>query len=312
MGNHRVLLLFICFGVVLHYVDGFYHKQSHDDSSEEDEDVLTHKLHKQHGANKEWARETGYDDEDEKWTGRWMPSRSDDPTPPPKVLHKTGKFKDHNVPADPDHLIGMGVQSKQCDDGKTNLRVDWNWSPVNYTCYDEKIVPNYLTRPLIYCEHIPSSYVPVHKCMTEIIEYDDDIPIYGSHRPVWPVYGEYKFIPKQRWIHSLEHGAIVMLYHPCANPMEVKRLKKILSSCLRRHIITPYTSLNEDRPLALLSWGCRLTMSVVNPTLVKHFIKSRALRGPEPIAKHGAFSEFLKHVAKTITDEEDTTICPEM
>ena len=26
----------------------------------------------------------------------------------------------------------------------------------------------------------------------------------GPHRPLWPVYGEYLYLPPQRWIHSLE------------------------------------------------------------------------------------------------------------
>lgn len=38
-----------------------------------------------------------------------------------------------------------------------------------------------------------------------------------------------------------------MLYHPCANPLEVKRLKSLIKGCLRRHIITPYNLLEEDR-----------------------------------------------------------------
>lgn len=26
----------------------------------------------------------------------------------------------------------------------------------------------------------------------------------GTHRPLWPRYGEYKFVPRQRWVHNLE------------------------------------------------------------------------------------------------------------
>lgn len=69
----------------------------------------------------------------------------------------------------------------------------------------------------------------------------------GTHRPLWPKYGEYGFVPKQRWLHSLEHGAIVMLYHPCANKNEVQLLRKIVKGCLYRHIITPYNLLPQER-----------------------------------------------------------------
>ena len=44
-----------------------------------------------------------------------------------------------------------------------------------------------------------------------------------------------------------QHGGVVMLYHPCANQLEVQKLKELVKGCLRRHIITPYNLLNEDR-----------------------------------------------------------------
>lgn len=69
----------------------------------------------------------------------------------------------------------------------------------------------------------------------------------GTHRPLWGVFGEYKFLPKQRWLHNLEHGAIVMLYHPCADRNEVNLLKKIVKNCLYKHIITPYNLLEPNR-----------------------------------------------------------------
>jgi len=30
----------------------------------------------------------------------------------------------------------------------------------------------------------------------------------GPHRPLWPVYGEYLYLPPQRWVHSLEVGYV--------------------------------------------------------------------------------------------------------
>jgi len=102
----------------------------------------------------------------------------------------------------------------------------------------------------------------------------------GSHRPAWARYGEYKFLPKQRWLHNLEvciipvttsynliilciellnnimhnvfififqHGSVVMLYHPCAHPVLVQRMRAVLKSCLFRHIISPYNLVPEDR-----------------------------------------------------------------
>lgn len=45
---------------------------------------------------------------------------------------------------------------------------------------------------------------PQHYCMTQRLDYDEWIPTFGDHRPLWPVYGEYRYLPVQRWLHSLE------------------------------------------------------------------------------------------------------------
>ena len=72
-----------------------------------------------------------------------------------------------------------------------------------------------------------------------------------------------------------QHGAIVMLYHPCADPAQVDMLRGIVTHCLRKHIITPYKQLPKQTPFALLSWGCKLTMSTVISSVARNFIKVR-------------------------------------
>ncbi|CAD1476141.1 unnamed protein product, partial [Heterotrigona itama] len=205
------------------------------------------------------------EDEPESWTGRWMPDRPNDPTPPPKVFPKTDQTTDFESSGSFHGGVPMGYSSKSCDDAKTNLTVDWDGNPISYTCYDERITPNRSTIALKYCERIPRHYV---------------------------------------------HGAIVALYHPCANPMEVKRLKNLLSSCLRRHVISPYNLLDERRPLVLVAWGCRLSMSYVNAELVVGFVREHALRGPEETPRDGDFSQALLHPAEIVSDLDDTMLCP--
>ncbi|KAG8037631.1 hypothetical protein G9C98_005842 [Cotesia typhae] len=235
------------------------------------------------------------------WTGRWMPDKDSKAIPIPVADSDVNHFSDHN--------IQMGKIPK-CDDGKNLLEVDWDGSPINYTCFSRKIIPSDEIHPELYCEKIPKLYSARHACMNESIDYYDKIPMYGTHRSVWPVYGEYKFVPKQRWIHSLEHGAVVMLYHPCANKNQVNLLRKLVTQCLRRHVITPYAELDEARPFALVTWGCRLTMSTINPYIVKNFILTKALHGAETTPKDGEFNEGLIQKAKIVSDENDSKLCP--
>ena len=37
-------------------------------------------------------------------------------------------------------------------------------------------------------------------------------PSVGRHRERWGKWGEYDFLPPQRWMHNNEHGAAVFLY----------------------------------------------------------------------------------------------------
>lgn len=301
----------ICLFVTASFVDTHPHRSEDYKNAfeEQDENVVQQLMHLLHSyKNKENRR--NIEDDLENWTGRWMPDKPDDSTPSSKTLPKNNRLYEYESITEYPHEMYMGHVSPECDDAKTNLTVDWDHSSAEYTCYGSTIIPSIIT-PKIYCETIPKTYKAAHKCMNQKIEYDDDIPVYGPHRPLWPVYGEYEYLPKQRWLHSLEHGAIVMLYHPCANPLEVERLKNLVNKCLWRHVITPYSYLDEERPLALLSWGCRLTMSYVNPKLVNRFIRKKALSGPEwQIADDGQFEDGLLARSSIVTDPMDSVLCP--
>jgi len=41
--------------------------------------------------------------------------------------------------------------------------------------------------------------------MNTSISYEgQNPPLRGDHRPAWALYGEYLYIPPQRWLHNLE------------------------------------------------------------------------------------------------------------
>jgi hypothetical protein len=59
-------------------------------------------------------RRDSIEDPYENWTGRWLPSRPNDPTPPPKVVFgRVNNNESHHISGVP-----MGVKSVDCDDGK--------------------------------------------------------------------------------------------------------------------------------------------------------------------------------------------------
>lgn len=241
-----------------------------------------------------------------KWNGKWFPSIPDGEDRNPIIPFKRTDLTDHK------HGIKMGIKDATCDDAKKGLIQDWFKQPENYTCLDNRklYLPNSYIHPLHTIERIPPHYNAPHACMNETIEYNEIIPTFGTHRPLWGVFGEYKFLPKQRWLHNLEHGAIVMLYHPCADRNEVNLLKKIVKNCLYKHIITPYNLLEPNRPLVLISWGHRLEMSRVAIDLAVKFIKDHAIHGPEKLTKNGQYDFMLLHKAKIVSDINDSNLCP--
>ncbi|XP_043223745.1 uncharacterized protein LOC122382458 isoform X1 [Amphibalanus amphitrite] len=205
----------------------------------------------------------------------------------------------------------------ECDDGETNLEVDWDGSPEVFTCTmarDRRPADPIRTMDSIQtCVDVSGDYLPQHICMNETIEYSMTIPLLENHRPVRPVDGEYLYLPPQRWLHNIEHGAIVMLYHPCADSTEVDKLKQLVRGCIRRHIITPYNKLSLERPLALATWGCHLRMARVDEAAVRTFIREKALRGPgRQRYGRGRFDAQLLVEAATPegSDQADSVLCP--
>lgn len=234
----------------------------------------------------------------ETWTGRWLPERP--------VTHSDPAVKSENG------RVQMGIKNSNCDDAKTNLTLDWNGSFYDYVCLHPRtrIYPDDLIEPVLEYENIPEAYMAPHYCMYEEVIYNSKIPTFGGHRPLWPKYGEYKFVPKQRWLHNLEHGGIVALYHPCADLREISLFKTLVKNCLRRHVITPYKDVGHDRPFVLVAWGVRLRMPIVDPDIMREFIQNKALKGPEKVSADGQFDFLLKEPATIVSDFEDSQLCP--
>lgn len=134
----------------------------------------------------------------------------------------------------------------------------------------------------------------------------------GTHRTVLPVYGEYKYVPVQRWIQNLEHGAIVALYHPCANKRLINELRTLVKQCLFRHIITPYEKLDSERPFALIAWGRSIEMSVIDHESIIGFIRLYALQGPKKSSHNGQYIAGIIENSKYVSDHDDNNLCPMM
>uniref|UniRef100_A0A1I7XTN0 Uncharacterized protein n=1 Tax=Heterorhabditis bacteriophora TaxID=37862 RepID=A0A1I7XTN0_HETBA len=221
---------------------------------------------------------------------------------------------------------------------KSGLSTDWDERDFSeFTCPNElsfpvqnNIDPIHFEITSVNASFDPKTDVVSHKCMSETIKYDDIPPLRGDHRPNWAKYGEYLYLPVQRWMHNLEHGTIVLLYHPCVDQGELSKLREIVTKCLYRHIITPYNKLSDRlvgfyrskmtlffnfsidlilQPLALVAWGAKLEMNQVISQQAIDFIKMHARIAPEDLFKNGLYDRYLIRPAVKVNDDMDNDLC---
>lgn len=80
----------------------------------------------------------------------------------------------------------------------------------------------------------------VHVCFNLPIGYPDPIselrasefslpPTEGNHRDVWAKFGEYSFIPYERWLHNAEHGPAIFLYDGCLRQQDRCKIRNYIS-----------------------------------------------------------------------------------
>ena len=85
------------------------------------------------------------------------------------------------------------------------------------------------------------------------------------------VLGEYYLVFRS----ALQHGAIVFLYHPCADPGQVDVMRGVARQCLKRHVISPAHQIPQGYNFALLAWGCKLLLAVPEVDKMVDFVKVR-------------------------------------
>jgi len=83
-------------------------------------------------------------------------------------------------------------------------------------CDDNNIVERVALEERI---HIPEDQTPV---------YQHNPPVQGMHYPVWARWQIHNAtVPRGYWVHNLEHGAVVFLYHPDAGTQLVEALTRV-------------------------------------------------------------------------------------
>jgi hypothetical protein len=121
------------------------------------------------------------------------------------------------------------------------------------------------------------------------ISYKNRPPSSGDHYDQPAGYGVFdRTLPTGNWVHSLEHGGIVVLYKPeqCDQAC-VNVLKDAYNSApssqyfpgVHKMIVQPYEDM--DTPIAVVAWGWEDDMNVPDKDRITAFYRAHVDRGPE-------------------------------
>lgn len=123
--------------------------------------------------------------------------------------------------------------------------------------------------------------------------YDENPPSSGPHRPMWGRWGEYQYMPPQRYIHNLEHGGVVLLYHPCVESSIIDSLRTIACSIADddggpfRWILTPFADLSSN--IAIVAWEWSYASNCFDAPSINQFITEHYRNAPEDFYYNGSY-----------------------
>jgi hypothetical protein len=126
--------------------------------------------------------------------------------------------------------------------------------------------------------------------------YDESPPSSGPHRPMWGRWGEYDYMPPQRYIHNLEHGGIALLYNPCVGEDVINQLRTI--ACSRpdddggefRWVLTPYVDLPTN--IAIVAWEWKYLNNCIDVDEINAFIDEHYRNAPEDFYYNGSYDSL--------------------
>lgn len=124
--------------------------------------------------------------------------------------------------------------------------------------------------------HVPSTVLP---------EYRSLPPTSGPHYDGVAAPGFHKTLPALGLlVHNLEHGHVVVYYHPDALVAEARehleRLTRWYTGTWDAVLAVPWTE-DPEYPLTLTAWGKRLRLKAYDPEAIDAFVDAYRGRGPE-------------------------------
>jgi hypothetical protein len=174
--------------------------------------------------------------------------------------------------------------------------------------------PEQADRRIVNVGEVPTMLIPQrHVCVQHPIFYDNInqgtviAPALGRHRERWAMWGEYDYLPPQRWMHNAEHGGVIFLYNPCLDEESLCALRRYIQKWQAkigqiaweghdadkfRFLLTPFKNLNT--PISIVMWGHVYGSKCFNEHDMDYFIQKWYRNGIEDWPPGGAYNYLWK------------------
>jgi len=115
------------------------------------------------------------------------------------------------------------------------------------------------------------------------VNYASDPPVSGAHRLTPADCGVYsQQIPKENMVHTLEHGAVGVLYQPDADPKEIAEIEQLVKSYDSHTFSAPYPGL--ENPYTVVAWAHLMRLDELDTAAIREFIGAFRQGGDAPEA----------------------------
>ena len=117
-----------------------------------------------------------------------------------------------------------------------------------------------------------------HAVNVDVAEEPGLPPAGGTHNPQWLNCGVYREpVEVEHAVHSLEHGAVWITYHPDLPAEEIVALEARADNFT---LVSPYPDLQTD--VVVTAWGTRLLIEDLPDERIDDFVARYKGQGPEP------------------------------
>ncbi|MFN2526839.1 MAG: DUF3105 domain-containing protein [Actinomycetota bacterium] len=111
-------------------------------------------------------------------------------------------------------------------------------------------------------------------------QYESVPPVSGPHDPGAAPCGVHDTQPTdENFVHTLEHGAVAILYDPTLELEEIQAIEAIVSDFDSHTVSAPYTGMPD--PIAVASWSRLMRLETLDEDAVREYIDKYRQNGPE-------------------------------